>query len=70
MAELAIIVWQNGKQREVRGEEAISIDADFAANTWTFRINETTRVRAGRFMLIPCDDLVPSADAVSTSPRE
>lgn len=63
VAEIAITVWQNGKQREVRGEEAISIEADFAAETWTFRINPTTRVRSGRFMLIACSDLVPLSES-------
>ena len=57
MAEKTIVLWHMGKQRHVNGYEATSAEADFDAGTWTFKIDAETRVGAGEYLLISCEDL-------------
>jgi hypothetical protein len=57
MSHKSIIVWVRGEQRELCGYEATSAEADFDAGTWTFKIDADTRVGAGAYLLISCEDL-------------
>ena len=39
--------------------EAASAEADLEAMTWTFRIDEDTKVSAGRYLLVPVEEVMP-----------